>query len=559
MSQHQAVLLVCMNTFNGEKIKYFIYARKSQENEERQVQSIPDQLEDLNKLSAKLNIEIKAVFTEAKSAKAPYTRPVFQEMVKRIEKGEANGILVWHTNRLFRNPVDLGTIQWMLQQGIIKCIRTLDRQFLPTDSVILLSIEGSMANQYIIDLRNACFRGMESKARKGWLPSLPPAGYLTNRNDRNVIVDPDRFDLIRKMWDMMISGKYSPEKICEIANTKWGYRTRKTKRQGGTELSVSALYHIFHNIFYTGMFVWGKKQYLGNHKPMITLDEFERVQSMLNNNGALKAQKHEFTFTGFIKCSQCEGGITATRKRKWVDRIDGFRHYDYYHCTKKKKHITCTQEPLQEKELEDQIMCVLEKFNIPENFGEIANEVIQKERDKELQDINVSSEMLTTSIAKLKGELENLNRMRYKEFVDDDFYVSEKEKLNSEMMGLNHRLIHIKDYQLKAREDAAKALLFAINITGLFKSGSVEDKKHIVRVIGSNFRLKGKKLIFDKAEWLCIVENGCPPIKAAKMRLELVESPYCIRAKEAICTMYSNLVHLFERCSNFSDMPEEQL
>ena len=102
-----------------EKIKYFIYARKSSESEDRQVQSIKDQVDELQKLAKNNNLKIVNIFSESKSAKAP-DRPVFNEMLERIKNGEANGILCWKLNRLARNPIDGGTISWMLQEGLIQ-------------------------------------------------------------------------------------------------------------------------------------------------------------------------------------------------------------------------------------------------------------------------------------------------------------------------------------------------------------------------------------------------------------------------------------------------------
>jgi hypothetical protein len=43
--------------------------------------------------------------------------------------------MCWQLNRLSRNPVDSGALSWMLQQGILKCIQTIDRQYLPDDNV----------------------------------------------------------------------------------------------------------------------------------------------------------------------------------------------------------------------------------------------------------------------------------------------------------------------------------------------------------------------------------------------------------------------------------------
>jgi len=110
-----------------------LYARKSSESEDRQVQSIEDQVNRLKELASDSNLDIREIYTEAKSAKTPNNRPVFNKMMEQIEKGEADGILCWQINRLSRNPIDSGRISWLLQGGILKSIQTVDRQYLPKE------------------------------------------------------------------------------------------------------------------------------------------------------------------------------------------------------------------------------------------------------------------------------------------------------------------------------------------------------------------------------------------------------------------------------------------
>ncbi|MDP3725875.1 MAG: recombinase family protein, partial [bacterium] len=97
-------------------MKYFVYCRKSTESEERQVLSLVAQLAELQEFAAKEKLEIVASFQEAKTAKEP-GRTVFAEMMSRIEKGEANGILAWHPDRLARNSIDGGQIVYLLDTG----------------------------------------------------------------------------------------------------------------------------------------------------------------------------------------------------------------------------------------------------------------------------------------------------------------------------------------------------------------------------------------------------------------------------------------------------------
>jgi len=226
----------------NKSIKYFLYARKSSESEDRQIQSIDDQIKRLKELAERLNLKIIKVYTEAKSAKQPNNRPIFTEMLERIKVGDANGILCWQINRLSRNPVDSGEISWLLQQGTIKSIQTIDKEFLPEDNVLLFNVESGMANQYILDLRKNTMRGRQSRLEKGWLPNYAPLGYINIRNEAGEKIiekDPERFSLIRKMWEMMLTGTYTPPQILEVANKQWGLTTKKHRRIGGKPLSRS--------------------------------------------------------------------------------------------------------------------------------------------------------------------------------------------------------------------------------------------------------------------------------------------------------------------------------
>ena len=87
------------------KPKYFLYARKSTEDDDHQIMSIEAQLFELREYSRKENLEIIEEFQESKSAKKP-GRELFGEMMTRIERGEANGIIAWHPFMLTSISVD---------------------------------------------------------------------------------------------------------------------------------------------------------------------------------------------------------------------------------------------------------------------------------------------------------------------------------------------------------------------------------------------------------------------------------------------------------------------
>lgn len=338
--------------------KWALYARKSNESEDKQIQSIDDQIAYLKRTAKAENLNVVKTIYEAKSAKAPDTREGFKELVTLIDKGLIQGILCWKLDRLSRNPIDSARIQWLLQTGKIKCIKTSDRNYLPDDNALLFAVEQGMANQYVRDLSKNVKRGLESKAQKGWMPNVPPIGYLNSKlgekGREEIIVDTQRFPLVRRMWDLMLSGEYTPMEILRKATKEWKLDTPKRRAHGKRAICPSYMYKIFSNKFYAGYFSYAGKVYHGKHKPMVTIEEFEKVQTLLGNKVAPKLSAHNFSYTGVMKCAHCGSSITATEKKKLVKRTGTFKTYTYYHCTRKLAPEGCKAPPVTLLALETQ-------------------------------------------------------------------------------------------------------------------------------------------------------------------------------------------------------------
>ena len=196
-------------------MKYILYARKSEEDKGRQVLSLESQTSVMQKLADDLGLDIVKVFTESKSAKKPDNRPQFTEMIRMLEQGEANAIMCWHTNRLSRNPIDSGKIHWLLQEGIIKEIKTSEKSYFPEDNVLIFSVESGMANQYIRELSKGIKRGIQTKLDKGDYPNYAKIGYVNDISSKTIILDTERAKYIKRIFELYATGSHS---IKEVAN-----------------------------------------------------------------------------------------------------------------------------------------------------------------------------------------------------------------------------------------------------------------------------------------------------------------------------------------------------
>ena len=524
------------------KIKYFLYARKSSESEDRQVQSIDDQTNRLKKLANDLDLDIKKIYFEAKSAKKPNNRPVFDEIIQRIENGEADGILCWQINRLSRNPIDSGKLSWLLQQGTLKSIQTIDRQYLPEDNVLLFSVESGVANQYILDLSKNTKRGMLSKIEKGWQTGIAPLGYLNDKENKTIITDPERFNLVRKMWDLMLTGNYTPPKILDTANKKWGFRTRKFKRIGGNELSRSGIYKIFTSLFYAGIIESGGVQYEGKHERMITLEEYDRVQMLLGRKGKPRPKHHKFAFTGSIRCGVCGCLYTAETKKKILKTTGEIKEYTYYHCTRKTTKIKCDQKKnIPVEDLELSIEKEIEKYTILPEFLEWALEGLNEKNDTEIEDRSKIYEMQHKTLTETQKELDELTKMRYRQLIDDKTFIKEKNALQAKTSQLKENLRETETRADKWLELTEKTFNFATYarkafITAEGKAG-LELKKEILLALGKTPIIKDEKLFIEPNEWFVPIKNNYSALEKEYVGLELNKIPLNKAKTEALASV----------------------
>jgi len=228
-------------------MKYILYARKSTEEDDRQVLSIEAQLVELQEYAAKEKLEIVASFCEAKTAKEP-GRTKFAEMLSFLEFRKADGILAWHPDRLARNSIDGGQIIHLIDRGLIRSLKFPTFWFEPTpQGLFMLNIAFGQSKYFVDNLRENVKRGLRQKIRNGVWPGWAPVGYLNNPKTRGVDIDPEKSRLVKKVFELYATGVYP---LHSLAN--WCVK-HNLKGNKNNKISISSLQKVLQNIFYIGL------------------------------------------------------------------------------------------------------------------------------------------------------------------------------------------------------------------------------------------------------------------------------------------------------------------
>lgn len=502
-----------MTERNLKGLRYRLYARKSTDTEDRQVQSLDDQVKVMLEVAKREKVRLIGLpMRESKSAKRPYVRTHFEELLKDIETGKIDGIVCWKLDRLSRNPTDSGRLQQLLQDGKLKHILTAEKSYFPEDNAIVFSVEAGMSNQYIRELSSNTKRGMQSKVEKGNKPGVPPIGYLNDRLEKIIIADPDRFNLVRVLWDKMLTGTYSMAQLVKIAEKDLHLTTPIRGKTGGKPLSYSAICVMFKHPFYMGKLPFKGEMYPGNHPAMVSEEEFEKVQQIIDPSHTTRPKDkiYNFQLRNLLRCGECGFAITAEEKRKNIKSTGEIKRYTYYHCTGKSKSVKCSQphKHVSEDELLRQLKEKLSKFTIEPEFYKLAIEALAQEEDEVVNKDHSRSIARDKAIDKKNQAIANLRRMRYNGEADDDsWYFSEMQALEDDLQQLqtarNKAEYKARDWRAKADE----VFTFARYAKEDFDSDDLEKKRAVIVKLDQKLSMLDRTIQFTPNKYFIPLEE----------------------------------------------------
>ena len=480
--------------------KYYLYARKSTDDEDRQILSIESQLNELREYAQRENLFIMEEFIETKTAKKP-DRPIFDFMLKQIEAGVADGILAWHPDRLARNSVDGGKIIYLVDIGKIADLRFPTFRFdTSAQGKFMLSIAFGQSKYYVDSLSENIKRGMREKLRRGIWPNWAPLGYLNNYKEHNIYPDPEKGPFVRKIFELYATGNYTLQSMVDEI-TRWGL-----KGSLGKPVRKSQLARLLRNPIYYGVFRFNGELYEASHPPLISKKLFDSVQVILDNRCRNhKPAEPKYAFTGLLKCEFCGCSITAEKQKGHI----------YYHCTKKKGSCF-SKKFLREEALLPQINEAIKKVYIDdETKGKMLNRFDELFQEESKASSSLSCEV-KSRISEFDAKLEHLVDIFIDRQITQEEYTKRKAKLLNDKKDLEGKLKEIEKSGGGWLEPA-KQFVNTCN-----KAGSVawqeilSPKKDFLKICGSNLVLKDATLSISykypfslvaetdiRCNWLC--------------------------------------------------------
>lgn len=480
-----------------QKQKAVIYVRVSSREQKEEGYSIPAQRKLLTDFARTHSIAVVKDFEDDETAKSA-GRTGFNEMINYIKaQKDVKTILVEKTDRLYRNFKDyividdLGiTVNLVKENEILGKDATSHQKFIHGIKVL-------MAKNYVDNLSEEVKKGLKQKAESGHYPCpIPPIGYRLQKTENKSIVVPDEKNshIPIKMFNYYSTGLYSiTSLIKKIRMEDPVIAANLPKSSKITNISKSSGQRILRNPIYYGDFYWKGTIYHGNHQPLISKGLWDKVQAMIdrfeNKEMLSKYNTQEFLLKGLLTCGECGRTICGTRKHK------GDQEYIYYACT---KHMTnCSQHPVREQELEEQIIASLHQLIIPSDVAEkIATELKQSLSMKQNYERSYR-ERLTQEKTALEKKLSLLYEDRLNGVITLDFYNFKSKEYENQIRSIEDNLCRCTQAGFDYYQTGSKILEIAQKAEFLYQNASFEKKRELVNFLFSKSQLRDKKILIS--------------------------------------------------------------
>jgi len=467
------------------KPKYFLYARKSTEDDDKQVMSIEAQLFELREFARKENLEILTEFQESKSAKTP-GREQFAQMMMRIEAGEANAILAWHPDRLARNSIDGGRIIYAVDTSKLSSLRFPTFWFEPTpQGLFMLQVAFGQSKYYSDNLTQNVKRGMRQKVRRGEWLTKAPFGYVNNPRTRNIEPHPVHSKVIVRAFEEYATGKHGLVSLADFLALH-GVTTGT-----GTPLAKASIKRMLTNRAYLGFVSHHGEWFDGSFVPIISPKLFEAVQKVLVERERPRKRKarHDFPFVGIFECGECGSMFTA----QWATGKCGGR-YRYYRCTKKKG--SCSQGYVREDVLAEQLKEQLHTISLCDAYIAYMLEKMEEWEKAESSASQSGVQNLSDSIKASEARMDKLVESYLDGDIPKDLYLKKKDEIMRATLTLKEKK---KDFAHQGNnwvEPLREWILDTKQATFLSSSDDFSEIAAFVKKVGTNPLVRDKSARF---------------------------------------------------------------
>jgi site-specific DNA recombinase len=304
--------------------------------------------------------EIPEVFDDPAESGRSLKRPAMQRLLKRVEEGAIDGVIVYKLDRLTRNSRDFHYLLELFENhnvAFISATESIDTKSPQGRLMTAIMVQFAQYDREMDQERSKDFH--LARAKKGlWCGGISPLGY--DSKEKLLVVNEKEADLVRRIFEYYVKSQ-SAIRVAQDLNRLGCHRklwkNKEGKMFGGQPFDMDSIIRILQRKVYIGIIKNGRtgQEFPGQQKPIIAPDVFEKVQKMLvghNHRGGeihYATNKYGFLLKGLVRCGECGSPVSPMirPKRKKI--------YKYYKCLAQDKGLPvgCSIKSIGAKKLEE--------------------------------------------------------------------------------------------------------------------------------------------------------------------------------------------------------------
>lgn len=384
-----------------------LYVRVSSNEQAQEGYSIGEQESRLRTYCEAMRWTIHKVYIDPGFSGGNTDRPALKELIKDVEAGKVNKVVVYKLDRLSRSQFDtLYLIEKVFLANNTDFV-SMTENFSTSSSLgkAMIGFLAVFAQLEKDKINERTIMGKEARAKEGkWSGgSAEPAGYDYNVATGELEVNEYEKMQILEAVDLFFKG--TPLRtICNMFSQK-GYTCRGVHGKP-SEWDPKKLKYAFANKLYIGYIRHHDEWYKGTHQPIMDDETFDRLQVMLQNRKKMyeKHTKRCTSYTtylgGMLRCKHCGGKYAMS---SWGKRTATSN--TYYSCYSRSKKMpkmikdpNCMNKNWRMEDLDAIVLGEIKKLALePEYYNTIRNE-------------NRATVEPVDKISLIKGEIEKLSQ-----------------------------------------------------------------------------------------------------------------------------------------------------
>lgn len=456
---------------------YYSYVRVSTIKQGQTGTSLDEQREAILLYAQRQGFSIVREFEEKETA-AKLGRPIFEAMLKGLQRREAQGVIIHKIDRSARNLKDWANLGELIDRGIEVHFANESLDLQSRGGRLSADIQAVVAADYIRNLREETKKGFYGRIKQGLYPRPAPIGYVDNGKGSPKTPDPARGPLIKRAFEMYATGRWPMKRLLNQL-TEMGLRTK-----AGKNVTLHGLATILHNLFYTGLIYIKTKNELfpGAHQPLISRRVFDQVQKVLSRKTVEKKARHYFLFRRLLECGSC-GCMLVGEKQKGII---------YYRCHTRK----CQQKTFREDVIEDVFITKLLRIQFTKQENSYLRQKIKEQYRSYLDVKEAQVQALRLQLDQIQDRLAKLTDALIDGLLEKDLYLERKNKLVVDEQKIKERLNALDTDQSDITKKIEQFLELVNSAYSSYKLANLVEKRELIKVITSNSVANGKSVIF---------------------------------------------------------------